>query len=372
MRALYLRPSAAAVWSACLGYAALNDRLGTGSEPDDGDNEVREDGLACHWLAWQTWGPLEPGIPEPAVGMTAPNGRELTEEMFSAVDDYHAVLRSWPAPARLEVKIVVSAVLKAIQDGTPDAHAIHGKTLYLADLKFGFRPVEVWRNLQLSIYAWVLMALSGCTHAVLTIVQPRAVHPDGPVRHWHCTLDDLRPIVTWLGERALLALEGDPPCTVNPGCGDCKAAHACRTLAAAGGLAAETAYGAVPHELTPVELGYELTKLMAAAEHLSYRINGLQAQGEALNKRSVKIPGFSMQRTATRWRWREGAVPHLQRLGEVLGVEVMAEPKVLSPAKLRNSFPGVDVQSMYAERPAGELQLKPTDPLEAVRAFTKR
>lgn len=368
-RALYLRPSASSAWSRCAGYAALNAKVGTDSETDD-DNEVREDGLACHWLAYATWTgacPVDSSL--------APNGRELTEEMFSAVEDYHAVLRSWPAPVVLEQLVPVSSVMPNIQDGTPDAYAVHreSSTLYLADLKYGFRPVEVWRNTQLIIYAWTLMALSGCRKAELVIVQPRCPHRNGTVRTWRTTVDELRPLAEWLIERAAAALADNPQCTPNPSCRNCAASAACSTLQAAALDAVEIAYDATPHILTPVEVGYELTKLYAAQAHIDNRINGLSTQAESLHKKGSSVPGFTLERAATRWRWREGAEPVLQQLGMLLGVPVFAEPKLRSPAQLRNAFPpALDVQSLYAERPTGELRLKATDPNEAIKAFTQR
>lgn len=369
MIASYLRPSAAAAWAYCAGYASLNDAIGTNSEPDE-DNEVREDGTACHWLAKEIWDGSRL-----VSGGIAPNGRELTDEMFSAVEDYHGVLRSWPAAPVLEQTITVSTAMPFIQDGTPDAYAIDRSTstLYLADLKFGFRPVDVWRNLQLTIYAWTLLALSGCRNAVLTIVQPRCPHPDGPVRTWRTNVDELRPLAVWLCERAAAALAPNPVCTPNPACRNCAAAHACKSLQAAGLAGLETAYDSIPHILTPAELGYELSKLLAAQERIEHRITGLNAQGESLHKRGTAVPGFTLDRVATRWRWREGAEQALQRLGSMLGVSVMAEPKLRSPAQLRNLFPAaLDVQSLYAERPTGELRLKATDPNEAIKAFTTR
>ena len=370
MIAFYLRPSAAAAWSCCAGYAALNHALGTASTPDE-DNEVREDGIACHWLAKE----VRNGEQHKS-GDLAPNGRELTDEMFSAVSDYHAVLDSWlPAEVIVEQTITVSAVMPYIQNGTPDAYAIDyaNRTLYLADLKFGFRPVEVWRNLQLVIYAWTLMAMSGCTQACLVIVQPRCPHRDGTVRTWHVSIDDLRPLAAWLCERAALALAPNPQCVPNPACRNCAGAHACRALQSAGLGATETAYDAVPLHLTPAELGYELTKLQAAAIHIEHRMNGLSAQAESLHKRGNAVPGFTLERAATRWRWREGAESALQQLGELFNLTVMADPKLRSPSQLRNVFPPVlDVESLYAERPTGELRLKPTDPNEAIKAFTTR
>lgn len=373
-RQAYLRPSKAATWSKCLGYAALNAALATHLDDTDeeNDNEVREDGVACHWLAEQVWNGSRP-----SVGSLSPNNREITEEMYAAVEEYHAYLRSLPQPVTLEQTLPVSQFFPGVQDGTPDAWAYADEVLYVGDLKYGYRPVDVWRNLQLAIYAWTLVCWLAQQHghAVqrirFTICQPRCAHPEGTTRSWECDINQLAGIAAWLAERAQLALGLNPECTPGPQCGNCAAAYGCRSLQATAGNALEISYDATPFVLTESQLAYELSKLMSAQKHIENRINGLSTQAESLLRKGSRVPGFDLGRKATRWRWREDAIPHVQRLGELFGVEVMKEPTVKTVPQLRSAFPGVDVQALYAEKPTGELKLSLVDPNEAIKRLAR-
>lgn len=375
-RQQYIRPSGAGTWSSCAGYPALNAALGSECV-EETDNEVREDGIACHWLAAELWNGAVI-----APDTLAPNGRELTEEMFAAVAEYHDKLREWPvAPGWIVIEQPVpsSQYFPGVTNGTPDVWGYDDRRskLYLADLKFGYRLVDVWHNKQLIIYAVTLIRWLRDTgripHPVqeveLAIYQPRQAHRDGYWRTWKPTVTELMELAAQLQADALACYAPNPLCTVNPGCGNCMGASTCVTLQAAAGRGAEVSYDATPFVLTEQQLAYELTKLRTAAKHLDHRITGLETQAESLLRKGKRIPGYEMGRKATRWRWREGASAHLRRLGELLGVDVMQEPKEKTVAQLRNAFPGIDVQTLYAEKPTGELKLVQSDPNEALKRF---
>lgn len=368
----YIRPSSGAIWSKCHGYAALNAALST-EYVEETDNEVREDGIACHWLAEQLW---NGAVISP--GSIAPNGRELTDEMFAAIAEYHARLRAWKLPLYyIEQKIPVSAYFPGVQDGTPDVWGYDqsAATLYLADLKFGYRPVEVWRNVQMILYIWTLIKMlegNDVSKLVIAIFQPRCAHRDGYWREWRPTVAELAGLVPELQAAALRCYEPSPACVVNPGCRNCPGAHGCRSLQAAAGAALEVAYDATPFVLDEGQLAYELSRAMQAHRYLEHRITGLETQAEALLRKGKRIPGFEMGRRATRWRWRPGAERAVRRLGQLLGVKVAEdEPKLMTVAQLRNAFPGIDVQGLYAEKPTGELKLVQSDPNEAIKRFSQ-
>lgn len=366
----YLRPSAAHAWSKCRGYGKLCAAIKVVLS-DEADNEVREDGLACHWLAKE----VEDGHSH-NVGALSPNGRELTEEMFRSVAEYRALIHSWGASEPiLEEKIAVSSVFPGVADGTPDVFAWNDTftELFLADLKYGFRAVEVWRNPQLIIYAWTLVCLATKQgHAPqrvnLYIYQPRCAHRDGYVRQWIVDIPTLGRLAEELGAAALECYAPNPVCTVNPACRDCEANGHCETLKSYAGRGAEISYDATPLHLTPAQIGYELSRLMTAHKHMEARINGLSAQSEALLKKGMRVPGFEMGRAGTRWRWRAGVDQLLPALGRIFGVDVDAPKKFKTVAQLRNEFPE-SVVAMYAEKPLGELKLTMIDPNEATRKF---
>lgn len=368
----WIRPSSGWAWAACAGYPSLCAELGT-DYIEETDNEVRDDGIACHWLAEQVW---NGAVISP--GSIAPNGRELTEEMFAAVAEYHAHIRAWQGVAQvfIERKMPVSRYFPGVQDGTPDVWAYDDGRgiLYLADLKFGYKPVEVWRNVQMILYVmtiirWIKEQWGHYVQAVeISIFQPRVAHRNGYWRTWKPTVTELVTLAAELELAAAACYSPSPMCTVNPACGNCGGASACVTLQAAAGKGMEVSYDATPLVLNEQQLGYELTKLMQARKHIDHRIVGLETQAESLLRKSKWIPGFEMGRKATRYRWRDGADKYIRRLGQLFGVAVEVEPKIKTVAQLRDAFP-IDIQALYAEKPTGELKLVQSDPNEAIRRF---
>lgn len=368
-RVIYLRPSAAHTWKRCAGYAAIMTAIK--ALPDTADNTVREDGTATHWWCAETWHGRHV-----AVGAMSPNGRELTEELTRGGQEYLDVIGAWGYPAftRVESPLPTGRIFPGTQDGTPDAYRVTDSPIgYLADLKMGFRLVEVWRNDQLVVYGWTLFCLfAHLEELVLTIVQPRAAHRDGTVRTWRVTREEMRPLAEALQVAALNAHADDPMCTVSDACGNCGASHACTTSQAAGYAGMDVSYDVTPHELPDNELAYELAQLQRAAAHMEHRITGLSAQAESIIRNGRRVPGFELARKATRFRWPEERRAEVEQIGRLLGVEVHEPPKLKSPAKLRDAIPGLNVEAMYAEKPTGELALKAVDPEAALRAFTHR
>lgn len=117
--------------------------------------------------------------------------------------------------------------------GTNDACLTEafGGVLRVYDFKFGVgKPVEVEDNPQLKIYALGALGLVDDVEEIeLVIVQPRALHRDGPVRRWRISPADLR---AWA--QAELAPKAratrDPSAPFNPNkdwCGWCPALGFC-------------------------------------------------------------------------------------------------------------------------------------------------
>ena len=220
----YMRPSLAATWSKCKGYAALNARLDTECV-EETSNDVREDGTACHWLAQEVWEGRQHNV-----GDLSPNGRELTEEMFAAVAEYHDLLRSHGTQMLLEQQVPVSKYFPGMSDGTPDGQGFDGTTVFIDDLKYGFRPVEVWRCAQLIVYAWtVVCELTRQGHAPqwaeLSICQPRCAHRDGTTRTWRVSIGELGELAATLAADAQACYAPNPLCTVGSQCRNCAAAR---------------------------------------------------------------------------------------------------------------------------------------------------
>lgn len=339
--------------------------------PDEADSEVCEDGTACHWLAAEIW---EGTWTNPAHAI-APNGRVITDEMHGAVDMYHSVLTSWQGvDAICEKYVPIPRILEGF-GGTPDAWAYNPdtNTLYIADLKFGFRFVEVWENLQLICYACGLIDMLGLnwttTKIVMTIVQPRSSHRDGPVRTWNTTAAEILPFVMHLRVMASSPSIYMP----NPGCGDCPGRHRCMAYQNAALRALEVSYGGGSvHELSPAALGTELRQLKDAAKKLEGRISGLEMEAESLIRKGTPVQGWGLNASYARERIREGCEVELLTLAERYfgGVQISKPVKLITPNQMRKVLPPAIV-ALYAEKPSTGVRLTKLDPYEARKAFDK-
>jgi len=372
-RADKLRPSKAATWMVCAGYAAM--AAAYPALPEEADNEVREDGIACHWLAGEIW---EKRYPK--VDSISPNGRLLTEAMFDHVDEYHDILNSWPGVAPVcEKQVPCDVILKGMK-GTPDAWAYDptNRILYVADLKYGFRFVEVWENWQLIIYAAALielLGLNGLDDQYLTIkfyiYQPRSHHRDGPVRIWTVRGSELRGFVNQLRHAAEEAMKPNPICTPNPHCTDCEGRMGCTALQNSALVAMEQGYSGVPVDLPLAALGDELRRLVHASKLLEARISGLQVQAESELRRGKVVPHWSLSPTYAREAWKPGTESQVMTLGTLYNANLIREPKPISPAQARKLIP-VEMVAMFAHKPSTGVALTKQDPFEARKKFTTK
>lgn len=342
--------------------------------PDEADTEVREDGVATHWLSQEIWEGRYP-----ALDSLSPNGRVLDEEMFDAVDIYHNVLREpeWTDGETYCEKTQDCSIIYPGMAGTPDAFTVARRPtgrwrLRVADLKYGFRFVEVWNNWQLIIYAVAIAAafnLPMDTEIELAIIQPRSYHRAGPVRKWNTTLAELQPLVVLLQEAAQRAMGPNPMCVINPGCRDCAGRHACTTLQNGALVELDTADTALPLELTVEALADEMRRMEYAQQKIKARLSGLQTQAETLIKRGKIVPGYEMAPTFARERWRDGAAEVIAGLGTLYNAKT-TEPRVVSPAAARRAGIPSSIVAMFAHKPSTGVRLQQSDPDAARKVFT--
>lgn len=367
-RAQLLRPSRAATWFTCSASIDMTARFP--NVPDDGDNDIAEDGTACHWLAAEIW---EGRYPQE--GTLAPNGRVLTEEMFDAVDMYHGVLRGssrQDANMRLEQPVDCSVIYPGVS-GTPDAAGWNDAILFVDDLKFGFRFVEVWDNLQLVIYALAIGAIHNLPDEMLvqlTIIQPRSFHRDGPVRSWTTTLGELRakflPVLQTRAHEVMMQATRQVP---NPGCRDCPGRHICIGFQNAAMTALEQSYASIGNELSPAALGAELRMLQDGLKKMEARISGLSAQAEHLLRAGKPVPGWVLAPTYARESWQAGMEQQAMTMAkELFGVDIGKPRKAITPNQARKLLPSAVVDAL-SHRASTGVKLTKQDPYEAKKKF---
>jgi hypothetical protein len=300
---------------------------------------------------------LEPG--SPTDGMTR---WPVTQEMCDAVHVFVAHVCGLGGERQIEQKLDISHVHKDIW-GTGDAIVYQPETkhLHIVDLKYGRGVVvEAVDNPQLALYA--LGAAHryhnrGIDTVTMTIVQPRAQHPDGPVRSETVTYAELTARGRMLAASAAEVdkardklremVHGDwLRAYVFPGdhCRFCKVSATCpvraqQAMADAQAEFSDTGVMTLPNvdALTTDQLG----DLLKKARQIQHWINAVEerANAEAL---SGSVPtGFKLvAKRATRgWADEEAFITAAPLLLTIKPEQMYGPPKLLSPAQLEKLLP---------------------------------
>ena len=272
------RPSSAERWcgAGCRGSVALAARY------PQTTNAAAENGTRLHGLA--------------AMALTGGERIYVTEDA-KVIDPYVAdVLREhWGrSGSELRVEQQVQWHLNTILKGTPDAALLDplNQHLIIWDLKTGWRLVEAFENWQLLCYAVMLCPANWTIE--LRIAQPLPYHPDGLVRAWHVSYDDLQQ----RGIKIALALNEamNPNAVVRPGahCLYCDALVGCPAARSVSLGAVEFA-SSEPEDLPDEYVGKELQVLRDTVKILQLRLGALEESTAVKLRGGAQIPGVSMR-----------------------------------------------------------------------------
>lgn len=358
-----LSPSSAHIWRTCTAYPTMVLRC----KPLPQDDSASREGTAAHWVLARAAAGHAIGA-----GEITPEGHVVTEEMVQGAELAVRHMQAVGAKATTHPRWIIEQTVRCppISSecwGTPDAWFwdANARHLHLQDYKFGHGYVEVFRNPQLVLYAALILhemgdlALRDDTRVSLTVVQPRSFHKDGPVRSWHCTVAELRPLWHELEMAAEEATSATP--TARPGahCEYCPARAECAALQADGYRSADRAAAPELVELPLPALGLELAVLEEARARLDARITGLQARTEAALEAGQQVPGWGFERSAGREQWADPQQAILT--ARTLGLDINKPGAAITPRQAREKgMPAVLVQSMSA-RGAGTRKLVRVD-----------
>jgi hypothetical protein len=271
--------------------------------------------------------------------------------------------------------------------GTTDFVAVKGSTMYLRDYKHGAGTVVEATTSQLKYYATAAyFGLPANLRAQIVtvdmgIVQPRAPHPDGPVRNHVMTLKELS---VWAKEELkpkIIEVQTSKTLTTGDHCKFCRALAVCpKVLEKTQGLA-RASFSLDPLPLDPSMMPafsapstpvaspvpqnpQTLTnQQLADVQNFSSTIKGwleaVQAEVQSRLESATPVPGWKLVPKRGRRVWRDDAET-LKYLVNTCGID----PKSVSHIKvsgvpdiekfLKNSYPGVFQNMSSLIDPGGE------------------
>lgn len=367
-------PSSGPRWVVCPGSIRLEALY-----PEDEATEQAREGTAAHWAVAEVLNGRAV-----AEGQVTDAGFVLTAEMVEAAEDVlrwvHRMIAQHGGEQPqvfIEHRVACNRIHRDCW-GTLDLSLYFpiAQVLYIADFKFGHGWVEVFENWQLLCYLAGMLEFLGVSgtqndtlRVVLTIIQPRAWHPEGSLRIWSITPTQARPYIVTLGESARKAFEPDALCVVNDHCNNCRARHACPALQGAGLRAMDYAKQATPFDLPPHALGIELGQVRAAIKALEARETGLAGQAEALIKGGTVVPFWHIDAKPGNLAWMVPAA-EVFALGDMLKLELRKPPAPITPTQAKDRGLDPVVVAAMAERPPGKPKLVRADDATARKIFS--
>jgi len=385
-----LMPSASAQWVKCAGSVTLQAGI-----PEE-DSQASMEGTAAHWVCEQVLRSFikpDAGIltSNDLIGKQAPNGVVIDEEMWDAakiyVDDILEVCTRHGNMQGLRIEERVN--MPEIHDdcwGTPDCglYVPSANTLYVWDFKYGHGGVSAFENWQMICYTIGLLKkiVKEGDHplqdyginVVIRVVQPRCYDGKGSIREWLVPAVNLRGHLTILNQAASSAISVNAICVTGPQCKHCTGAHKCKALRDSTANVIDHSGDAIPAGMTEVALGYELDKLNAAAALIEIRKNALVVDAEYRIRNGSAVPGWNMVQGYGHNKWTDpSTAPAVIKM--MTGVDVMAEPEMLTPSKaialLKKSKVDPAVIAPFYKKPPTSLKLKVDDGSKARQIFSK-
>lgn len=280
-----LRPSASSIWTKC----AANPRISENAKTVPQDSDAAREGTCAAWVAEQIFAGHECGI-----GSVHENGWVVDDEMMYHVEEYVSLIRGLGTVITAEQFVRLTDHIA----GTYDVSVVSDNTLYLIDLKYGYKLVDVYENTQTIIYGYAdIMRRNdpNITHVVLGIYQPRAWHTEGIYRTWRLSVPELH------AEASKVAAAGDacqaPDALATPGshCEYCKGRLECAALAATLYNAADVIERRDQGAMTADELAKELNFLDKLKDMYDARKTAVHAEAEHRIKSGEYVPGWGMK-----------------------------------------------------------------------------
>jgi hypothetical protein len=272
--------------------------------------------------------------------------------------------------------------IPGMEGGTGDFLAYDPRECLLdvTDFKYGRGvAVEPQENPQLLCYALGAVKRYGNRkiHKVrLTVVQPRAPHPAGPVRTWEADVIDLYDFRLDLERAAAATGQPDAPLFAGEHCKFCKAAGVCPAFRDKALSIAAADFDVVTEEVVPPVVttldSDRLAVVLREAGVLEDWCRRVKEHAHAEAMAGRMPSGFKLVAKRATRRWKNaGEAPFVLENAGVLAI--WTEPELKSPAQIEPLMPGKNkaeraraLEALVVKESSGTVLAAAEDPRPAV------
>ena len=379
-----ISPSSAKVWTACTAYPTFSAPYQT-----DEDSQASREGTAAHELGEALVryalaikpAVVTPDIRTDFVGKNASNGEMWTDEMFDGAWVYASevvrIRNRYPnAHFALEEKFHASSVHPQ-SFGTTDSFLYdeESKYVFVMDFKYGFGPVEAFENLQMINYTAGIFDTFGINDhevtVVMTIVQPRGYHREGPIRTWTVNGSELRRHINLLHNKAQEALGSNPMCLTGSHCKYCETRHDCEAALKTGLELYETAMNPVRTDMTFDDMGIQLDIVNRAIEQLGFLKTAYEGRISNELRKGGHVKGWTLSPKLGNKDWTV-PVDQIANLGKMMDIDLLKPTSVITPAQAIQKGLDKDLVNSLSERKQGSVQLVKKGDSVASRIFNNK
>lgn len=328
--------SSAHRWWNCPGSVALSATI-----PKQPPSPYAEEGTAAHEMAERCIN--ERKEPAELVGFMSSNGWEFDDDMAEAVGVYLGAIAEDLEKYGLtwdNLECERGFQLTHIDEdafGTNDANLpVLLRRLIVYDFKYGSgHPVEVVGNKQMMYYGLGANVEGDYETIELVVVQPRAYHPNGPVRRWELTVKELEEYGKELKEK--IAETRKPNATLATGdwCRFCPALAICPKVRKNVEETALTDFKSNSINLPSAETltRDQLIRVLNATDLIDAWLKSVAGYALSIAQNGEKLPGFKLVKKRSNRQWIDVEV--IKGLEGELGKDIIYQPpKLRTPAQL--------------------------------------
>lgn len=358
---------------ACEDSADMATRVNRDDVPLSADTDDAREGTAAHHIASAVLYGHNRSASE-WLDRQTPNGVFVTAGMVEYATRYVSTLlaRVYAAPPRVHIESSTDGYIQTIgESATINGRADYiawdaaSATLYIDDFKYGFRIVEPEENWTLIWHAigYVMREQIRPARVIFTIHQPRPHHPDGPVRPWSISGDQLAEYHEFL--RAFLEAMGDTLVTGSH-CYECPAYAICRAAREAEMNAVDVSHSvALSDEMSNAALGVTLDDIERALQVLETSKKAFTELAAHRAAGGSQIPGRMLEPQYGNRAFKKGVSPGMLAMLTGLPIDKLTVSKIQTPHQVELALKAAGkpdaVVTQFAYRPMIGVKLVKRD-----------